>query len=80
MFESPFRNMHETREDPALSGLYGGDGEEYEDNGEGGSAPQRPMVHRFNQSDPDSWGNTPRNAPCPCGSSKKYKHCHGRAA
>jgi preprotein translocase subunit SecA len=28
--------------------------------------------------DPTSWGNTPRNAPCPCGSGKKYKHCHGR--
>jgi preprotein translocase subunit SecA len=21
---------------------------------------------------------TPRNAMCPCGSGKKYKHCHGR--
>src|SRR4029077_9347342 len=21
---------------------------------------------------------TPRNAPCPCGSGKKYKHCHGK--
>ena len=21
--------------------------------------------------------NTPRNAPCPCGSGKKFKHCHG---
>jgi preprotein translocase subunit SecA len=29
--------------------------------------------------DPTTWGNTPRNAPCPCGSGKKYKHCHGRA-
>ncbi len=26
---------------------------------------------------PETWGNTPRNAPCPCGSGKKYKHCHG---
>jgi preprotein translocase subunit SecA len=25
----------------------------------------------------DTWANTPRNAPCPCGSGKKYKHCHG---
>lgn len=25
-------------------------------------------------------GNTRRNAPCPCGSRKKYKHCHGAAA
>jgi preprotein translocase subunit SecA len=24
------------------------------------------------------WNKTPRNAPCPCGSGKKYKHCHGR--
>ncbi len=27
--------------------------------------------------DPSSWGKVPRNAPCPCGSGKKYKHCHG---
>jgi preprotein translocase subunit SecA len=23
-------------------------------------------------------GKTPRNAPCPCGSGRKYKHCHGK--
>ena len=28
--------------------------------------------------DPSSWKATPRNAPCPCGSGKKFKHCHGR--
>ena len=28
--------------------------------------------------DPATWAATPRNAPCPCGSGKKYKHCHGR--
>jgi len=28
--------------------------------------------------DPKSWGKVPRNAACPCGSGKKYKHCHGR--
>jgi len=27
---------------------------------------------------PASWGKTSRNAPCPCGSGKKYKHCHGK--
>ncbi len=26
---------------------------------------------------PETWGRVPRNAPCPCGSGKKYKHCHG---
>jgi preprotein translocase subunit SecA len=24
------------------------------------------------------WAGTPRNAPCPCGSGRKFKHCHGR--
>jgi preprotein translocase subunit SecA len=28
--------------------------------------------------DPATWRNASRNAPCPCGSGKKYKHCHGR--
>jgi preprotein translocase subunit SecA len=26
----------------------------------------------------DEWDKTPRNAPCPCGSGKKFKMCHGR--
>ncbi len=26
---------------------------------------------------PDNWERTSRNAPCPCGSGKKFKHCHG---
>jgi preprotein translocase subunit SecA len=28
--------------------------------------------------DPSSWGKVGRNEVCPCGSGKKYKHCHGR--
>lgn len=24
----------------------------------------------------DKWKRVPRNAPCPCGSGKKFKHCH----
>jgi glycosyltransferase involved in cell wall biosynthesis len=27
---------------------------------------------------PATWGKPGRNDPCPCGSGKKYKHCHGR--
>ena len=26
---------------------------------------------------PGEWEQTGRNAPCPCGSGKKFKHCHG---
>ncbi len=29
---------------------------------------------------PSTWGKVGRNEPCPCGSGKKYKHCHGRLA
>ena len=28
--------------------------------------------------DPATWGKVSRNALCPCGSGKKYKHCHGK--
>ena len=26
---------------------------------------------------PVNWERTPRNADCPCGSGRKFKHCHG---
>ncbi len=28
--------------------------------------------------DPNTWGKVARNDLCPCGSGKKYKHCHGQ--
>ncbi|MEX0366921.1 MAG: preprotein translocase subunit SecA [Ruegeria sp.] len=34
----------------------------------------------FVEDDPTTWGNPGRNDPCPCGSGKKFKHCHGRLA
>ncbi len=53
--------------DPAASAPYaGGDVLEAE----------RPAA--IDPADPATWKNTPRNAPCPCGSGKKYKHCHGK--
>ena len=30
-----------------------------------------------NPNDPTTWGKVQRNAPCPCGSGRKFKHCHG---
>ncbi|MFP7672138.1 preprotein translocase subunit SecA [Marivita sp. S0852] len=32
----------------------------------------------FDETNPATWGNPGRNDPCPCGSGKKFKHCHGR--
>jgi len=34
----------------------------------------------FDENDPSTWGNPGRNDLCPCGSGKKFKHCHGRLA
>ncbi|HWP25514.1 MAG TPA: preprotein translocase subunit SecA [Xanthobacteraceae bacterium] len=47
-----------------------------------GTAPARTRAERSerNPKDPTTWGKVGRNEPCPCGSGKKYKHCHGRYA
>jgi preprotein translocase subunit SecA len=49
----------------------------------GGAERRAPLQTRrsggpLNPSDPSTWGKVARNAPCPCGSGKKYKHCHGK--
>ena len=44
-----------------------------------GEAPQ-PLVDGFDEANPETWGNPGRNDLCPCGSGKKFKHCHGRLA
>ncbi len=38
------------------------------------------VAAQIDPNNPATWGKVPRNAPCPCGSGKKYKHCHGRLA
>ena len=32
----------------------------------------------IDRADASTWGKVPRNSPCPCGSGKKFKQCHGR--
>jgi preprotein translocase subunit SecA len=50
-------------------------------NGQGGAKPARARraaaPAAINPADPSTWGKVQRNALCPCGSGKKYKHCHG---
>jgi len=47
---------------------------------EGAPAPEEAPAEGFDEADPSTWGNPGRNAECPCGSGKKFKHCHGRLA
>ncbi|MEM9317678.1 MAG: preprotein translocase subunit SecA [Pseudomonadota bacterium] len=37
-----------------------------------------PLIAGFDENDRATWGNPGRNDACPCGSGKKFKHCHGR--
>jgi preprotein translocase subunit SecA len=58
------RETHETRQDPAFAQ----------------TAPAQQALQRNTAIDPNepaTWVNTARNSACPCGSGKKYKHCHG---
>ncbi len=48
----------------------------------GGAAGPTPIRTRnkaatIDPENPDTWGKVARNAPCPCGSGRKFKHCHG---
>jgi preprotein translocase subunit SecA len=45
-----------------------------------GAQPARAPDAQRNPQDPTSWGKVGRNEVCPCGSGKKFKHCHGRYA
>jgi len=70
--------MHESREDPAFA-----DGGAMPDASDGDLLVRTPVRSRaptaaMDPQDPTTWGKVPRNAPCPCGSGRKYKHCHGQ--
>ena len=62
-----------TREDPAFA-EHGGEPPAER------PQPLRRQTAAIDPRDPSTWGKVPRNAPCPCGSGKKFKHCHGRLA
>ena len=72
------QNMHATRQDPALMGMGIGTQNEPAGTTRTGNVQPFPTKRAFNQDDPATWGSIQRNAPCPCGSGKKYKHCHGQ--
>lgn len=41
-------------------------------------APFRYSKDNVDPSNPNTWGKVARNDSCPCGSGKKFKHCHGK--
>jgi preprotein translocase subunit SecA len=72
------QGLVESHPEPALA--FAGAEREYEMAGDnGGQITTQPVrTDQVDANDPSTWRNSPRNAPCPCGSGKKFKHCHGR--
>ncbi|MBC4014721.1 preprotein translocase subunit SecA [Siccirubricoccus deserti] len=75
----PVRVMDMRHPEPAMAGaeMALADGGGFAPSPSSGLPPLRSEA--VDPADPTTWGRTPRNAPCPCGSGKKFKHCHGRA-
>ncbi len=79
IFQREQQEMVESRRDPAFD-----PGPAYaEAEGNGDLAVLAPVTSRqaaatVDPNDPATWGRVSRNAPCPCGSGRKYKHCHGK--
>ena len=76
------QEMYEGRTDPALAMS---DEERETLTASGGFDDQvhRPLLSNraaavVDPDNPATWGKVARNSACPCGSSKKFKHCHGR--
>ena len=60
-------SMQETHQDPAFAGE------------EAQLLRGQPPAER-DVNDPNTWGRVGRNEPCPCGSGKKFKQCHGKVS
>ena len=76
-------DMHEVHEDPALAAAMSDDPAYDPADPDGGGVATlhrpRPVAKGpVDPNDPSTWGKVSRNAACPCGSGKKFKHCHGR--
>jgi preprotein translocase subunit SecA len=44
------------------------------------TAPSEVALVDRDPQNPATWGRIGRNEACPCGSGKKFKHCHGQVA
>ncbi len=73
----PVREMHEEHADPQT-----GENEMAEEEAAGQTTvlSRAPSSAGIDPTRPETWGKVSRNALCPCGSGKKYKHCHGAVA
>ena len=67
------QNVQEIHERP--QSLVGNEASEPEKN-----VPFKSAQMQVDPNNPATWGKVSRNDPCPCGSGRKFKHCHGQVA
>ena len=68
------RNIQAIHADPTT-----GENEFAEADSASATTVRRKASDDLDPTDPATWGRVARNSPCPCGSGKKYKRCHGQA-
>ena len=91
--EPALDQLQTIHEDPALAAAMAEDGAVFREPAMAAAAPvertdssaaeSAPVVRRTGRqqrdpNDPSTWGRVSRNEPCPCGSGRKYKRCHGQ--
>ena len=74
----PTRPMQESRSDPAFAQQPGQPAASDRLAWQAGPAVSRVDPGDRDPNNPATWGKVGRNELCPCGSGKKYKHCHGK--
>ncbi len=71
-------NLHEGRTDPAARNAAQQAAAQQQAPNVVSTPFRNPTAEEIDADDPSTWGKVARNALCPCGSGKKYKHCHGQ--
>ncbi|MBT3792809.1 MAG: preprotein translocase subunit SecA [Rhodospirillales bacterium] len=71
-------DMYETRFDPTMNLDEEDEGNDALIDGPAPQTVRHASGDALDPTNPVTWGKVSRNAPCPCGSGKKYKHCHGQ--
>jgi preprotein translocase subunit SecA len=73
----PQARMQESRYDPTLASAMGEEMQSQEMRPQAQTLRMHVRPEERDAANPATWGKVGRNDPCPCGSGKKYKHCHG---
>ncbi len=69
----------EAKQQPAMAGQFG-DAQPADTEAPARQPARNAAAAEMDPNNPGTWGKVSRNAACPCGSGKKYKHCHGKLA